>query len=433
MATTRSTVRDLRRRNRSAVLRRLLFDGSASRAELSRDTGLSLATVGNVTTELIADRLIVEAGLVESDGGRPRALLCVDSRYGTLIGVDVGDHSLTVELFDLNLNRLSTVAERLHGPGTDPASVASQLAVLLHKAVARAGVAESGVLGVGVAVPGAVEQGAAEQGAAEQGAAAQGKRTLVHAQVIGWDAVPFEELLRAAGVRLPLYFDNVARTQAQAEMWFGAGRGARHAVIALVCSGVGAAVIANGATYQGATSSGGEWGHTTIDYGGRLCRCGARGCLEAYVGAEAILSRYRRARGGRPLPGDDEHAQLAAMIAAAPHSPAADRVLRETAGYLGAGLANLVNLFNPERIVLAGWAGMALGRLLLPEIKANTAAYALGHSYQQTTIELGVLGPDSVALSAATLPLAALLAHGGDPRGDHRRTRTRTAAQIDAA
>ena len=90
-------------------------------------------------------------------------------------------------------------------------------------------------------------------------------------------------------------------------MWFGAGRGARHAVIVLVGSGVGAAVVTDGTSYRGATSSAGEWGHTTVVYGGRQCRCGARGCLEAYVGAEGILDRYRQAApGGRPVPGADE-------------------------------------------------------------------------------------------------------------------------------
>ena len=97
-------------------------------------------------------------------------------------------------------------------------------------------------------------------------------------------------------------------------------RGFQHAVIALIGSGVGACVITNGSTYQGATSSAGEWGHTSLVYGGRECRCGARGCLEAYVGAESVLERYRQARGGRAVPGDDERSSLAALIAAAPRS-----------------------------------------------------------------------------------------------------------------
>jgi predicted NBD/HSP70 family sugar kinase len=417
MGTTRGTVRDLRRRNRSVTLRALMFDGPASRAEISRLTGLSLATVGNVTTELLADRLVVEAGQVDSNGGRPRVLLRLDPDYATLIGVDVGDDGVLAELFDLAMNRLARVRLKTPRTGTDPAMMVALVRDALTEVIAAAGVDAESVIGAGIGVPGSVEQH---------------PRVLVHAQVMGWESVPFEELLRAAGVSLPLYFDNGAKTQAQAEMWFGAGRGARHAVITLICSGVGAAVVADGATYQGVTSSAGEWGHTTIEYGGRLCRCGARGCLEAYVGAEAILARYRQVRRGRPVPGDDEATQLAALVAAAPRSETATRVLRETAGYLGAGVANLVNLFNPERIVLGGWAGVTLGAVLLDDIRANAAAYALDHPYRQTSIELGMLDADAVAFSAATLPLAALLEHGGDPR-ERRQLRSRRAARQTAA
>jgi predicted NBD/HSP70 family sugar kinase len=97
-------------------------------------------------------------------------------------------------------------------------------------------------------------------------------------------------------------------------------------------------------------------------------------------------------------------------------------VLDETAGYLGAGIANLINLFNPERIVLGGWAGLALGSALLPRIRESVAAHALRHPLQEVTIELCQLGPDAVAFGAATLPVAALLARGGD-RSEARHAR----------
>ncbi len=406
----RSTVRDLRRRNRSALLAMLFFDGPLSRQELSQRSGLSVATVSNVTGELIEDRLIIEAGLVDSDGGRPRVLLRVNPHYGNVVGIDVGETGVKVELFDLSMTRKATVEHPLRSPRPEPATVVAQVAAALREVIVQAGVEESSVIGVGIGLPGTVEQA---------------PRVLVHAQVIGWDAVPFEEQLRAAGVRLPLFFDNGAKTQGQGELWFGAGRGARHAVIALVGSGVGAAVITHGVTYQGATSSAGEWGHTTIVYGGRPCRCGARGCLEAYVGAEAVLDRYRQARGGRAVPGVDEQSSLAALIAAAPRSRTAARVLEETAGYLGAGIANLINLFNPERIVLGGWAGIAIGAAMLPQIRETAAAYALRRPYEQATIEMCVLGQDAVAFGAATLPVAALLALGSDPREDRRAPRLR--------
>jgi len=133
------------------------------------------------------------------------------------------------------------------------------------------------------------------------------------------------------------------------------------------------------------------------------------------VGAGAILDRYRQARRGRAVPGADEESQINALLADADRSAAARQVLDETAGYLGAGVADLINLFNPERIVLGGWAGIALGAHLLPAIREAAAAHALRQPYAQASIELCRLGVDAVALGAATLPIARLLSAGGAP------------------
>src|SRR4051794_32405523 len=105
MDSSRATVRDLRRRNRSAVLSRLYFDGPLSRHELAQLTGLSPATVSNVTAALSEERLIVEAGQVDSDGGRPRVLLRVNAGYGHLVGIDVGETGVKAELFDFTMGR----------------------------------------------------------------------------------------------------------------------------------------------------------------------------------------------------------------------------------------------------------------------------------------------------------------------------------------
>jgi predicted NBD/HSP70 family sugar kinase len=390
------TVRDLRRHNRSALLSALYLGAPCSRQDLVGTTGLSQGTVSTVVGELIEEGLVVEAGLVDSDGGRPRVLLRVNPDYAHVIGIDVGETGVRTELFDLSMRPLATVDAPLASIRPTPESVVEQVLAGMGEVMRQAGVRADDVLGVGIGVFGTVEQGT---------------EATVYAQTIGWDAVPLERLLRP-GTPLPIYIENGAKTQGQAEMWFGAGRGARHAVIALIGSGVGAAVVTNGSTYRGATSSAGEWGHTTLVYDGRPCRCGSRGCLEAYVGAEGVLDRYRQARRGRAVPGADEASALAALLAAAGRNPTAARVVEETVGYLGAGLAGLVNLFNPELIVLAGWAGHALGADLLPRIRAAAAERALRHPYGQTTIRLGQLGPDAVALGAATLPVADLLARG---------------------
>ncbi len=396
MELARATNRSVRLRNRSALLTKLFLDGPLTRQDLVRSTGLSQPAVSNVVADMIDEGLVAEAGAAESDGGRPSMLLRIKPRFAFLIGVDVGETRVRVELFDFAMTLLASVEYPLDPARTEPDLVAGHVLAGIDAVTGQAGVATGDVLGVGIGVSGVVEQGT---------------EAVVHAQALGWDRVPLERLI-GAGTDLPLHIDNGAKTLGQAEMWFGAGRGARHAVFALVGSGVGASVVTNGATYRGASSSAGEWGHTTLVYGGRACRCGARGCLEAYVGAEAIIDRYREARRGRPVPGEDEESQLAALVAAADTSTTARRVLDDTAGYLGAGVANLINLFNPERVVLGGWAAMALGDLL-PAVREAAGRQALRQPYEQASIELCRLGVDAVALGAATLPIARFLTEGG--------------------
>ncbi|GAA4706107.1 ROK family transcriptional regulator [Phytohabitans rumicis] len=397
MTLERTTNRTVRLRNRSALLSKLFLEGPLTRQDLARGTGLSQPAVSNVVGELISAGLVVDAGALESDGGRPSMSLRVAPRFALVAGVDVGETRVRVELFDLAMAQLASADYPLDAPKPDPETVVRHIVAGLATVVDRAGVRRSDLLGVGVGVSGVV---------------VQGREAVVYAQTLGWDGVPLERMIHAA-VDVPLFIENGAKTQGQAEMWFGAGRGARHAVFALVGSGVGAAVVTNGATYRGVASSAGEWGHTTLVYGGRACRCGARGCLEAYVGAEAIIERYREARRGRAVPGADEESQIGALLAAADRTPTARQVLDETAGYLGAGVANLINLFNPERVVLGGWAGQALGARLLPEIRRSAQQQALRKPFEQATIQLGQLGVDAVALVAATLPVAHLLAAGG--------------------
>ncbi|NUS13015.1 MAG: ROK family transcriptional regulator [Streptomyces sp.] len=397
------TVRDLRRGNRASLLRHLYFEGPLSRQELGRDTGLSAGSISNVVGELIADGMVEEAGAVESDGGRPRMLLQVAPGYGYVVGVDVGETRVRVELFDLALTERAAADLPLSDSGHDVDHVVRLALRGIAKVVREAGIDDSEVLGVGIGVPGIVAHDAAAEAPPGDGA-----DIVVHGQTIGWDAVPLGRLLRA-GTSLPLFIDNGAKTLGQAEMWFGAGRGSDNVVIALIGSGVGACVVTNGKPYHGASSSAGEWGHTTLRVGGRTCRCGSRGCLEAYVGAEALLGRWPAAPRGV-----SEETALAALLAAADTDPEADALLAEAAEYLGAGIADLINLFNPHRIVIGGWAGLMLGPRILPTVREVAAAYALRHPCAQTSIELGRLGTDAVTVGAATLPLARFLDTGGE-------------------
>ncbi|MFD9265471.1 ROK family protein [Streptomyces goshikiensis] len=405
MTTGRSgrTVRDLRRGNRGAVLQRLYFGGPMSRQELGPATGLSSGSVSNVVGELIADGLLEEAGIVDSDGGRPRTLLRVSPGSAHLIGVDVGETRVRVELFDLTLTELARAETPLLPRGCyDVGPIVDHIRAGIGAVLARAGVGTDRLLGVGVGVPGIVDREAPGG-------------TVVHGQTIGWDAVPLEALLRATGTlpeEVPYLIDNGARTLGQAEMWFGAGRGARDAVVVLFGSGVGASLITDGSPEGGSTEGTPlEWGHLTVAVRGRRCRCGARGCLEAYTGAESLLARWAERGGGGPA--DEEEALAALLAAALTGDPVARDVLDETAEYLGAGLSDLINLFRPERILIGGWAGLLLGPYVLPAVREHARRHALRHPAARVSIDLGSLGPDAVTVGAATLPLSAFFATGG--------------------
>ncbi|MFI6007305.1 ROK family protein [Streptomyces sp. NPDC051243] len=398
------TVRDLRRGNRTAVLQCLYFDGPLSRFELGPATGLSSGSVSNVVAELIADGLVEEAGSVDSDGGRPRILLRVAPGSGHMIGVDVGETRVRIGLFDLTLTELARTERPLARARYEVDGIVGHVRDGVAEVLAGAGIGPERLLGVGVGVPGIVEH-------------TPGTGAVVHGQTIGWDAVPLERLLRD-GSRLPdavpYFTDNGARTLGQAEMWFGGGRGARSAIVALFGSGVGACLV----TPEVERGRAVEWGHLTVRVRGRRCRCGALGCLEAYAGAEALLERWGESGGSVPE-GADEETALAAMLAAAypPEGDAADpgalAVLEETAEYVGAGLSDLINLFQPERILIGGWAGLQLGARFLPAVRRHAAAYSLRHPARKATVGLGGLGPDAVTVGAAILPLADFFARGG--------------------
>jgi predicted NBD/HSP70 family sugar kinase len=395
----RTTVRDMRRSNRSVILTSIYRQGPLSRYELGHETSLSAASVSNLVGELLEEGIVEEAGSVESDGGRPRVLLRVAPTFGYVVGAEVGETRVRVELFDLAMSVLATVVYPIETPKPAPDLAVKYVLQGLDAVITQAGVPAERVLGLGVAVAGVVE------GPAD---------AVVHAQTLGWDGVPLGAML-AAGTNIPIQVDNGANTLGQAEMWFGAGRGATDAVVALVGSGVGAALVTGGTSYRGTRSSAGEWGHTTIMYGGRRCRCGAEGCLEAYVGADGVLDRYRLA-GGPAARSEDEEAEFIGLLAAVGSSEIAAKVVEDTIGYLGAGFANLVNLVNPERIVLGGWSGLLLGERYLPELREAVGKHALHRPYAQVTIELCELGRDAVALGAATLPVLRLLREGGNTK-----------------
>lgn len=395
----KSNVPDVRRINRSTILRQIYLGKSMSRQKLSQHSGLSSATITNVVVELIQEGIIIESGLEASEGGRPRSILTINSHHGYFIGVDIGETFLRVELFDLTLHKLDSVTYPLILGENQPDQVGQYICQGVKATLAEVGISAEKVIGIGIGVGGLVEQ-------AEQ--------IFTYVPSWEWQRVPLVTFLEK-DLTMPIYVDNAAKVMAQAENLFGAGQWCEHLAVLLVGTGIGAGIIAHDSLYRGAGNNAGEWGHMTIALDGRLCRCGGCGCLEAYAGASGIIARLREvAPQSSLLQSNDQERIIADIVEAARNGElSAIGVLIDTARYLGAGIANLINLFNPQVIVLGGWVGLEIGEYILPELRQFVARYALKQSFSDTKIELSHLGHDAVAMGAAALALEQFLAAAG--------------------
>ncbi|MFS4091756.1 ROK family transcriptional regulator [Streptomyces sp. AF1A] len=389
------TSRDIRTGNRYEVLRQIIAESPTSRQELATATGLSLATVATLVGELLELGMITEVGYEDSAGGRPRGLVAVDASGGALIGVDVAETYVHAELFDLALNVLARADEEMHPGEGGPEQVVGRVAAAVGSVVAQAGAGAARVLGVGVSVPGQIDR---DTGVAE------------YAANWDWHDVPLLDLL-AEHVPYPLYLDNPLRACTVAELWFGAARGRGDAVVVNLGTGVGAGLALGGGLHRGVSNSAGEWGHTTLVLDGRLCHCGNHGCVETYVGAPGIMQNLRELSPRSPLlhPGDQTATVSALAAAAAGGDPVALKVVRETARYLGAGISDLVNLLNPEVVVLSSWVASRLGEPLLDEVRRAVARHALRRPLAAVEIVLSPIPTDPVSLGAATFALEGAL------------------------
>jgi len=348
------TTRDIRTANRFAVLRGIYAAGATTRQVLAANGDQSFATVSNVVAELLKAEVLVEVSYENPPMGRPRARLAVNADRGQLAGVGISETHLRVELFDLALRSLAHEYRPLPlGSLTE-----SELVDTVVATMAAVTGPSPNVLGVGVSLPGHVARDAEVPLFAAAGPALD---TPLHdrlAQVLG----------------IPVAVDNPLKAAALAELWFGAGAEARHLVSVTVGTGVGAGVVLHGEVLRGASDSAGEWGHTTLVLDGEPCRCGARGCVEAYVGAPAILRRWASANG--PSDAGDELAGIASLAQTVRDGdPVAARVVAETGRYLGAGLANLVNMLNPDTVVLGGFVIDDLEEWLMPALFSAGAAF----------------------------------------------------------
>ncbi|MEV6246881.1 ROK family protein [Streptomyces sp. NPDC051742] len=390
------TSQDIRRLNRFEVLRRFYAgSGAMSRQDLAAATGLSFATVANLTAELLEAGVLVEAGHEDSSGGRPRARLAVNADRGALIGVDIAETSVHAELFDLALDVRYSVERPLPPGDVRPADVVERLAGCVEELLRGSGVPRARVLGAGVSVPGMVER--------EGGVSS-------FSPYWSWHEVPLRALL-AERLGLPLWLDNPLRASTVAELWFGAGREVDDLVVLTLRAGVGAGIAVDGQLYRGFTNSAGEWGHTCLAIDGRLCTCGNRGCVEAYVSTRGIARTWRELAPGDERATDPDDAVTVAALARAEAAgdPVAAEVVDRTGRYLGAAVANLVNLLNPRVLVLGNQVVDLLGERLLTATYEAVTRHALPLPHRAASLRRSAVPHNAVTRGAAAFALEGFL------------------------
>lgn len=381
--------RDLiRAMNRSIVLNVIKTYGPIARVEVARRTGLSPATVTGITAELIDEDLVFEKDMGDSSGGRRPILLAINPSGGYVIGIKLTETQAIGALTDLEATVIVKRTDNLHG--RDPEMIVKQLSLLVSELLQMAGLPKKKLLGVGVGLAGIVDS---EQGMLRQ------------SPFFGWRDLPLGEMLQAQ-VRVPVYVDNDVNTLTLAEMWFGGGQGIDSFLIVTVGRGVGLGIVVNGQFYRGARGGAGEFGHTVIDPEGPTCECGKHGCLEAYVGDPGLVRMATEAANRGEIPGPIT--SMSDLLAKAQADEAGARAVFARAGdILGQGIANLLNIFNPQKIIISG-EGTRAGDLLFGPMRESIANHVMPGLARDTSIQIDAWGDDAWARGAASLVLRQL-------------------------
>jgi len=313
-----------------------------------------------------------------------------------VVGVDIGGTNLVVGLVPARgggPEGLRTRATEPHrGADAAVADVARMVEAAIGETLERHGGTRADVVGVGIGCPGPLDL--------ERG-------IVVETPNLGWDGYPIRDrIARALGLAATL--DNDANCATYGEWWMGAGRDADSLIGVTLGTGIGGGLILDGRLVRGASGCAGELGHMTIDLNGRRCACGNYGCLEAYASGPNIAARAREGIEAGYVSSivdlvDGDLSRITALTvyeARIAGDGYAQEVMLETAKFLGAGIANLVNILNPRRVVLVGGVTRA-GEYLLAPLRAEVRRRAFDWAADACDIVLGELPETAGVIGAA--------------------------------
>lgn len=338
--------------NKVKVLDLIRRRESISRAEIVEESGLSAPTVTRIVEGLIrAEGLVREAGMGNSRGGRPPILIQLQNDANAVVGVDLGTTAIRGVLADLSAGILAEVETHTPveaGSGKVMESVAEVVGRLLNTEPAK----KRRIHGLGMAVAGLINSRT---------------KMVEFSPDFDWEDVDIRQALNGR-FDFPVIFDNVTRVMAMGELWYGKGSGYRDFVCVNVGYGIGAGIVTNRRPFEGAEGLAGEFGHITLEKDSPIqCKCGNYGCLEALASGRGIaLAAQRALESGRESALRSECEGDLSLVTAKMVSRAADagdelahEVLIRAAGYVGIGIAALINLFNPQAVFIGG--GVAQG------------------------------------------------------------------------
>jgi len=395
--------------NKHVILSLIQFtSGGVARAELARQLGLSRSAVTTIVSDLMANGTIQESAKKTGTSGRPRTLLEIRPKAGYVAGIDMGAKHLRISIANFGAQVLSE-KEIPFDISEKPNLCIKKADVLLKELLSEAGLRFPQLKAIGLGVPGPISSDAG----------------MVIAPPImpGWDQFPIRKTLEDLWA-IPVSVNNDAELGALGEWAYGAGRDANDLAYIKVGTGIGAGLLIDGQIYRGSTGAAGEIGHLTIDVDGPICTCGNRGCLEALSGGGAIAGQARDAVKKQSYTAlaniafDDISAKSVAK--AAQRGDLVSQKIMEKAGEsLGIALAGLVNIFNPDMIVVGGGVAQN-GDLFLEPIRKTVEERSLPAATTNLRITAALLGKRSSSTGAIVQALSVALHAVGEAKKKDR-------------
>jgi glucokinase-like ROK family protein len=379
--------------NRLNIINLIRTEEVSSRIELSKKTGLKTSTVSNIINSLIREGLVIEKGVGESFLGRKPKLIELNPLVFSVIGVEIDVTHIAVGLMNVRGNLLTRIETPIDDDH-DTSKIMSIVISSIEKMLLRAQEKSLKIRGIGIGVMGVVEP--------ESGIL----RFSLHHH---WRNLPIKSVVEEK-FKLPVVVDNDSRAMALGEYWFGAGQGARNLVLINISDGVGSGVIIDGKLYYGVDGIAGEIGHASIDYRGARCGCGNFGCLETFISGLAITKRVKKAikEGTKTIITslvDGQREKITGEVvceAAEKGDELSLKILRNAGKYLGVGIINVVNSFNPEMVIIGGRI-IQKSEIIFELAKKVTTERILPITTNPVKIIPFLLGVNAGVIGAATL------------------------------